>query len=72
VLPLGFDLSTTIPIGITEWFTPQISEQFPKNKPGIIGEQNTLLSLPGTASILIPKVGIAKECNTSPDVTAKT
>ncbi len=59
-----------MPIGITEWFTPQISEQFPKKSPEITGLQNTVLSFPGTASTLIPRVGIANECNTSPEVTA--
>lgn len=55
--------STTI--GMKLWLDPQISEHWPKNKPGWDVINVVWFSRPGTASVLIPRAGTAHECRTS-------
>lgn len=55
----------SITIGINLWLAPQISEHWPKNIPIRLMLALTWLRRPGVASALIPKLGIAQECNTS-------
>lgn len=58
--------STTI--GINLWLIPQISEHWPKNKPGRFISSIVWLSRPGVESILIPKAGIVQAWITSIEV----
>jgi hypothetical protein len=52
-------------IGMNLWFAPQISEHWPKNKPGRLMLKFVWLSRPGVASTFTPKAGIVHECKTS-------
>lgn len=54
-------------IGMKEWFIPQISEHWPKNRPGRFIKSIDWLSRPGVESILIPKEGTVQEWITSID-----
>jgi len=51
------------------WFAPQISEHWPKNKPGRLELKLIWFNRPGVASIFTPKEGIVQEWITSADVT---
>lgn len=55
----------SIVIGIKLWFVPQISEHWPKYKPGELHIKLTWFKRPGTASALIPSEGIVHEWRTS-------
>lgn len=52
---------------MNEWFIPQISEHWPKNKPGRFMNSMDWFSRPGVESILIPNEGIVHEWITSID-----
>lgn len=54
-------------MGINEWFIPQISEHWPKNKPGRFIYNIDWFKRPGVESILIPREGIVHEWITSID-----
>jgi len=60
---LGFTLS--IAIGINLWLAPQISEHWPKKRPGRVEKKLVWFSRPGTASALMPRLGTVQACNTS-------
>lgn len=52
---------------MNEWFIPQISEHWPKNKPGRFIDNIDWFNRPGVESILIPSEGIVHEWITSID-----
>lgn len=56
-------------IGINLWFAPQISEHWPKNKPGRLIIIISWFSRPGTASAFTPKEGTVQAWITSEAVT---
>jgi len=60
--------TTSIAIGIKLWFAPQISEHWPKNRPGREEEKVTWFNRPGMVSTLIPIDGMVHEWITSSDV----
>lgn len=54
-------------MGINLWLAPQISEHWPKNRPGRWLSKLTWFSRPGHASAFTPILGTAHECSTSVD-----
>lgn len=60
-----FKLIDSIWIGINLWLIPQISEHWPKNKPGRFINRLIWFMRPGIASILIASLGIVHEWITS-------
>lgn len=61
-------LVDSITIGINLWLVPQISEHWPKNKPGRFIINIVWFRRPGVESILIPKDGTVQAWMTSIDV----
>ena len=59
------DGTLSMTIGINLWLAPQISEHWPKKTPGRLEKKLIWLSRPGTASALIPILGIVHEWRTS-------
>ena len=53
------------------WLAPQISEHWPKNTPGRLNKIFSWFKRPGTASALIPKLGMVQEWMTSAAVTRR-
>jgi len=60
-----FELQDSITIGINLWLAPQISEHWPKNRPGALIKNDDWLRRPGTASALTARAGIVHEWITS-------
>ncbi len=55
-------------IGIKEWFSPQISEHWPKNSPGREMLNDSWFNRPGTASSFKEREGIVQEWITSAEL----
>lgn len=65
-----FESTTSMAIGMNEWFAPQISEHWPKNTPGRLAVNPSWFRRPGIASTLTPSLGIVHEWITSAAVTS--